>query len=147
MIEYIITINNQSRQVLIKEVKPHHATVEVDGNEYEVVIERKFKHHMHALDIKPAQKKQASNEGESKTNPENSDLKFENFILSPLPGSILSILVRKGEKIVADQTVMKMESMKMENEIKASKHGTVNQILVKIGDAVSENTPLIEIES
>ena len=54
--------------------------------------------------------------------------------------------MRKGDKIVADQTVMKMESMKMENEIKASKNGTVNHILVKIGDAVSENTPLIEIE-
>jgi biotin carboxyl carrier protein len=51
-----------------------------------------------------------------------------------------------GDKKVADQTVMKMESMKMENEIKSNMNGTVNQILVKIGEAVSENTPLIEIQ-
>jgi hypothetical protein len=56
--------------VIIKEVKPHHAIVEVEGDVYEIGIERKFKYHIPPLDIKPVHKKHSLNEAEIKPNSE-----------------------------------------------------------------------------
>ncbi|MEJ2535534.1 MAG: acetyl-CoA carboxylase biotin carboxyl carrier protein subunit, partial [Calditrichia bacterium] len=53
--------------------------------------------------------------------------------------------VKAGDRIKANQTLIKMEAMKMENEIKADRDGVVKEVLVKVGDAVLENAPLIVI--
>lgn len=40
-------------------------------------------------------------------------------ILAPMPGTILDVHVRPGEKVTKGQTLMILEAMKMENEILA----------------------------
>jgi biotin carboxyl carrier protein len=68
-----------------------------------------------------------------------------NEIIAPLPGLIIAVQVKAGDRIKANQTLIKMEAMKMENEIKADRDGVVKEVLVKVGDAVLENAPLIVI--
>ncbi|MBM7687950.1 acetyl-CoA carboxylase biotin carboxyl carrier protein subunit [Enterococcus ureilyticus] len=64
---------------------------------------------------------------------------------SPMPGTILKILVNIGDTVQENQPLMILEAMKMENEIVAGKAGTVTGIHVQQGDMVNPGEPLITI--
>ena len=68
-----------------------------------------------------------------------------NTVNAPLPGRVISISVKVGDKVAAGQDVVILEAMKMENNISSDYAGTVKQILVNEGDTVAANAPLIEI--
>ena len=55
---------------------------------------------------------------------------------SPMPGKILSIDKKVGDKVDEGQTIMILEAMKMENEIVAPEAGTIASINVSVGQAV-----------
>jgi biotin carboxyl carrier protein len=67
-------------------------------------------------------------------------------ISSPMPGKIIKILVKKGEKITAGTISIIVEAMKMQSEYKVTHDCVVKKILVKEGDTVGSNQTLIEFE-
>ena len=67
-------------------------------------------------------------------------------IKSPLPGTVLNVLVHPGDKVTSGQRMLVLEAMKMENNINAPKDGTVKTVRVQQGDAVMEGDVLIVIE-
>lgn len=67
-------------------------------------------------------------------------------IVAPLPGLIMSVLVKPGDNVEPGKDVMIMEAMKMENEIQAHAQGVIKEIRVKEGDNVSEGDVLIVLE-
>ena len=67
-------------------------------------------------------------------------------VTAKVPGKIIKILVKPGDMVELNQTVLTMESMKMEIEIKAPKAGRVSQVRVKPGDYVNTGDPLLVIE-
>lgn len=64
---------------------------------------------------------------------------------SPMPGNILQIMVKEGDKIEKGDYLLVLEAMKMENDIASDFSGTVSRIFVNKGDTVMEGTPLVEI--
>ncbi|EFR44902.1 acetyl-CoA carboxylase biotin carboxyl carrier protein subunit [Streptococcus pseudoporcinus] len=64
---------------------------------------------------------------------------------SPMPGTILKILVKVGDTVSENQPLMILEAMKMENEIVASQAGTVSAIHVSQGQSVNAGDGLITI--
>jgi biotin carboxyl carrier protein len=76
----------------------------------------------------------------------NSDEEGGNTISSPMPGKIVKILVKKGEKVVAGQTVIIVSAMKMESEYKAGHDCIIKEIHVKEGDTIEGNQPLLSLE-
>ncbi len=66
-----------------------------------------------------------------------------NSVNAPLPGRVISILVKVGDKVAAGQDVVILEAMKMENNISTDYAGTVQQILVAEGDTVAADAALI----
>jgi pyruvate carboxylase subunit B len=69
----------------------------------------------------------------------------EGGIYAPMPGLILLIEVKKGQKIKAGQPLLIMEAMKMENEIKADVAGIVEDILVEEKQKVEKDDLLLKI--
>lgn len=67
------------------------------------------------------------------------------IINSPLPGSILKVLVTSGQNVQKGDILLTMESMKMENNIVAETNGVVGTIYVTAGQAVMQDDKLIEI--
>ena len=65
---------------------------------------------------------------------------------SPLPGTILDIFVREGDKVKSGQHIILLEAMKMENNIDAPKDGTITSINVQRNDSVMEDDLLLTIE-
>lgn len=68
------------------------------------------------------------------------------MISAPMPGRVLSVLVKVGDTVKKEQDVLILEAMKMENSIASDFAGKVKQVLVAEGDTVAVDTPLIEIE-
>ena len=67
-------------------------------------------------------------------------------VTSPMPGTILSINVKAGDKVKKGQVLMILEAMKMENEIMAGADGTVTSVMISQGAAVESGTPLCTIQ-
>ena len=53
-----------------------------------------------------------------------------------MPGKILSIDKKAGDRVNAGDTIMILEAMKMENEIVAPEDGTVASIQVAVNQSV-----------
>lgn len=68
-----------------------------------------------------------------------------NSVLAPLPGRVMDIMVKVGDKVSVGQDVVVLEAMKMENSISSDFAGTVRSIKVNVGDTVAENAVLVEI--
>jgi biotin carboxyl carrier protein len=68
------------------------------------------------------------------------------FVVAPMPGRVVRLLVRAGDRVNAGTPLIVIEAMKMENELRASRPGTVGEILVAPGDAVEGGAKLILLE-
>lgn len=67
-------------------------------------------------------------------------------MIAPMPGTILSVDVKPGDKVQRGQTLIVLEAMKMNNELKAERAATIGAVLVKTGDQVKHGDVLIEFE-
>jgi biotin carboxyl carrier protein len=66
-------------------------------------------------------------------------------VSAPMPGKILSIKVKVGDKVSSGDIVCTLEAMKMEMPISAPADGSVQGIHVQVGDTVVYDAPLITI--
>ena len=64
-------------------------------------------------------------------------------VKSPLPGSVIKVLVSEGQAVKKGDTLLTLESMKMENAIMAEQDGTVKQIAVTPGQNVMQDDLLV----
>lgn len=67
------------------------------------------------------------------------------LVVAPMPGHIISVAVKEGDRINNGDTVVVMEAMKMENEIRAHVSGTVVRVSVSKGQSVKVGDALVMI--
>jgi propionyl-CoA carboxylase alpha chain len=68
------------------------------------------------------------------------------FLLSPMPGLLVSLTVQVGEVVEAGQELAVVEAMKMENSLRAQQQGTVKSIDAVAGESLVVDQPIIEFE-
>lgn len=66
-------------------------------------------------------------------------------ISCPMPGTILSVKVKAGDKLKTGDVMVVFEAMKMENEIKAPRDCTVISVNVSKDDVVETGAPVVTI--
>ncbi len=64
---------------------------------------------------------------------------------APMPGTIVSIAVKPGDKVKTNQLLLVLEAMKMENEIVSPAEGTVLTVNVTKGQTVNPGDSLVQI--
>ncbi|MGB2698558.1 MAG: acetyl-CoA carboxylase biotin carboxyl carrier protein subunit [Candidatus Zixiibacteriota bacterium] len=64
----------------------------------------------------------------------------------PMPGKVLKILVKKGDKVRKNQSLAIVEAMKMEHEVKAPCEAVVKKVNFSQDDMVDTEDSLIELE-
>lgn len=69
------------------------------------------------------------------------------FLLSPMPGLLMKVMVNKGDKVTAGQDLAVIEAMKMENTLTAAVDGTVANIVASAGASLAVDDIIIEFES
>jgi acetyl-CoA carboxylase biotin carboxyl carrier protein len=67
-------------------------------------------------------------------------------VKAELAGNMWKIIVKEGQEVGADETLMILESMKMEIPINAPRAGRVAKIHVKEGQTVQEGEVLADLE-
>jgi biotin carboxyl carrier protein len=68
------------------------------------------------------------------------------LILSFIPGTVIEILVKPGDKVKKGEDLMVLDAMKMQNKLKCPAEGVIKSITVTKGTRVSKGTLLAELE-
>ncbi|HZP46594.1 MAG TPA: biotin/lipoyl-containing protein [Candidatus Binataceae bacterium] len=67
-------------------------------------------------------------------------------IKAMMPGRVVTLLVKVGDEVAAQQGIVVVEAMKMENELKSPRAGKVTKINVTPGQTVEKGDLLVTIE-
>ena len=136
-----VEIDGNKYQVLIKDIHARPVVAEVEGEKYEVWPEDAPSPASVAAattslipaepQVEAAPKLRTDQPGGGKS------------LTAPLPGVILAVLVKPGERVARGQEICTLEAMKMKNAIKSHRDGTVDSIEVNVGDQVGHGQVLI----
>ncbi len=114
--------------------------VSVDGVAEEVIVET-------LSEIEVSGGKSTSNKKKSTTTSSGRHRPTHaGCVTTAMPGTIVAVKVKVGDKVKAGDGVLVIEAMKMENEIQAAKTGVVVAIHVNKGDSVTPDESLLEIQ-
>ena len=68
------------------------------------------------------------------------------FLLSPMPGLLVSVAVEAGQEVKAGEELAVVEAMKMENILRAEQDGVVKEICADAGASLAVDQAIIEFE-
>ena len=142
--KYKITVKDQTYEVEIENINARPVIAHVDGERFEIL----------PGDVNQAEtKKEASRPTEKKFfNPSPAPAKpispnpaiSGNNLTAPLPGTVVDVFVKVGDKVEAGQVVLIIEAMKMKNSIRSVFSGTISEVLVSAGQSVAHKQALIK---
>lgn len=69
-----------------------------------------------------------------------------NHINSFIPGTIVEVNVKEGQKLKAGESILILEAMKMNNDVQMPFDGKIKKINVTKGQKVPKNTLMVELE-
>ena len=68
------------------------------------------------------------------------------FLLSPMPGLLVSVAVEPGQDVKAGEALAVVEAMKMENVLRAERDGVVSAVHAGAGDSLAVDQAILEFE-
>ncbi len=149
--EFKVTLHGETFHIKLtgsghagEEQRPFY--VSVDGIAEEVVVET-----LSEIEVSSGTNNSSSSNGnKSKKKSSNANERprptHAGCVTTAMPGTIVAVKVKVGDKVKAGDGVIVIEAMKMENEIQASKTGTVVAVHVAKGDTVTPDESLLEIQ-
>jgi propionyl-CoA carboxylase alpha chain len=78
--------------------------------------------------------------------PEKQPADLSGFLLSPMPGLLLSLSVQAGDAVKSGQELAVVEAMKMENVLRADRDQVVKDVLAQPGDSLAVDQKILEFE-
>ncbi|MGB4811096.1 MAG: sodium-extruding oxaloacetate decarboxylase subunit alpha [Methylophilaceae bacterium] len=147
--EFKITLHGETFHINLtgsghagQEKRPFY--VSIDGIAEEVVVETLSEIEVTSGSNNGGGKKKAvTNKINSNERPRPS---HPGHVTTSMPGVIVAVKAKVGDKVKAGDGVLVIEAMKMENEIQASTSGIVVAVHVKKGDNVTPDESLLEIQ-
>ena len=133
------TIGGQKYETTVKEIEPNVAEVVVNGTSFIVEFQKNESKKVKAARVAAPT---AAPTAATVAKPAGAAV-----VKSPLPGSIVKVMVKPGDSIKKGDTLLTMESMKMENVVASEYTGTVKNVLVQAGQNVMQDDKLVEIET
>ncbi|HKB86877.1 MAG TPA: biotin/lipoyl-containing protein [Ignavibacteriaceae bacterium] len=143
MKKFKFTIQGNSYDVEILNFEDNTAEIDVNGTIYKVDVEHEVKKVKTPKLVR--NKVEPSAGGDIAKTSRPSERKGAGAIKAPLPGTIIEVRVKPGDKVKMSDKLLVMEAMKMENNINSDREGTIIDVKVKAGDAVLEGDLLVEI--
>ena len=142
MKEFQFKINGAEYKCAVEELDGK-TNVTVNGKVYEVAGLEPAQASHSAKPAAPAPKPAAAPAAPKAEAPKAAPVAGGLQVKSPLPGSVIKVLVSEGQAVKKGDTLLTLESMKMENAIMAEADGTVKQIAVTPGQNVMQDDLLI----
>ena len=136
MKEFKFTIDGKQYNAAVNELEDNFAEVTINGKTYKVELEKE------EAPAAAAVRRPAAAAAPAAAAPAGLTV-----VKSPLPGSIVKVLVKAGQAVKKGDVLLTMESMKMENNVCAEADGTVKNVFVEPGKNVMQDDKLLEIET
>ena len=145
MKEFTFKINGAEYKCAVEEIEAGKTQVTVNGKVYEVETEapKAAPKAAPAPKAVPAPKPAAPAAPKAEAPKAAAAAAGGVQVKSPLPGSVIKVLVSEGQAVKKGDTLLTLESMKMENAIMAEADGTVKQIAVSAGQNVMQDDLLV----
>lgn len=144
MKEFAFKINGAEYKCAVEEIEAGKTKVTVNGKVYEVETEAPKAAPVAAKPAAAPAPKPAAAPAAPKAEAKPAAAPAAGIqVKSPLPGSVIKVLVSEGQAVKKGDTLLTLESMKMENAIMAEADGTVKQIAVTPGQNVMQDDLLI----
>ena len=70
----------------------------------------------------------------------------EKVLRSPMPGRVLDVAVKKGDRVAPGDEVCIVEAMKMHQSIRVSQEGRVKKVHIRPGQQVNAGDLMVELE-
>ena len=70
----------------------------------------------------------------------------ENLIYSFIPGTIVDIFVKTGQKVKEGETLLLLEAMKMENQVRMPFDGKIVKVHIKKDEVIPKRHLMLEIK-
>jgi len=132
-----IKIDDQRFVVEVGDLNSRPVRVQVDGETFEVWPEEA------ASPLAPARPAPQALTGSAPTIPVGAANQVKS-VLAPIPGVIVSVGVKVGDRVAFGLELCVLEAMKMKNQIRANRAGTVAAVHITAGDSVKHSQVLIE---
>jgi propionyl-CoA carboxylase alpha chain len=71
----------------------------------------------------------------------------EGGLVAPMPGKVIEVKVKKGDKVKTGDTLIIIEAMKMEHAIKATAPGKVTKLMVALNQQVDNGATLLVLDN
>ena len=136
MKEFKFTIDGKQYNAAVNELEDNFAEVTLNGKTYKVELEKE------EAPAAAAVRRPAAAAAAAAAAPAGLMT-----VKSPLPGSIVKVLVKAGQAVKKGDVLLTMESMKMENNVAAEADGTVKAIYVEPGKNVMQDDKLLDLET
>ena len=76
--------------------------------------------------------------------PEKRPPDLSRYLLSPMPGLLVSLAVTEGHEVKAGDVLAVVEAMKMENVLRAERDGKIKSLSAKAGDSLAVDQIILE---
>jgi glutaconyl-CoA/methylmalonyl-CoA decarboxylase subunit gamma len=140
-----VIVNGNPYQVEIEDLTKSPMNVMVNGKAYSVTMESESDTvPVVNQSIKPQQISPKPVRAAMKNSSSSSETSHE--LRAPMPGLILDIVVKPGDKVTQGQNLMVLEAMKMKNAIRSPRDGVIQNIPVTEGQKVGYNDILVTFE-
>ena len=142
-----VSVNGNSYDVEVGDLNASPVLVSVNGKEYSVSLEEVSPVTAAPVNkpapaavaaapqVKPAAKPAPAPAAPAAANGDT--------ISAPMPGTIVEIMVKIGDKVTSGTPLCALEAMKMKNIIRSNREGTVASVEVTEGQKVAYGAPLV----
>jgi biotin carboxyl carrier protein len=161
---YTLTIDGNTYRVEVQSIQGGRASVLVNDTPYEVELESGsgatesgLQAHLPTPSVaspgaasatsSPAQPPPPAAVTPAPSSSPGADLAGPNVVAAPMPGLIIEVMVKVGDQVKRDQTLVRIEAMKMENDIMSPTDGVVTEVRAVKGHEVQENEILVVLST
>ena len=78
---------------------------------------------------------------------EPKEVDTSDFVMSPMPGTLISFSVSEGDKVEMGQELCIVEAMKMQNIIRAPRGGVIGKLNIVVGASMQADDIIMEYEA
>ena len=146
MKKFKFNLNNNQYDASVLSFEDNIIKIDVNGTVYDVQVDKKIEQPKTPTLVRAKSEPSTDTHKATAKTSSPSEKKGAGVIKAPLPGTIISVLVKVGDFVKPGMKILTWEAMKMENNLTADREGTIKSIKVKPGDTILEGDTLIEIE-
>jgi len=143
-----IIVNNKERKVELSKLSDFSYLLKVDNKIYHITSEKNDSNcysffidgFSYEVSVRTLLEEKAYELLKNKANENHNAI-----VKSPMPGLVLKIKKKVGDKVEMGESLLLLEAMKMENDIRASSTGVIKEIRISENSAVEKNEALMII--